>query len=250
MKRWRVLAEGPFDRSDLRIDFRDELLVLPDELEAEIDAYWENALDRAREKGQRLFDGGLFHLDEVGSEGGLRLAFSRTSYRRFTFAAGREDSHAISRPLASCAALICADDRLLLQERSGEVAEGAGLLHVPGGHPDPERDLADGRPDLYGAMEAELSEELALERSELDAGRILALIENVENGKPELLFVYGCSLSSEELAARSVAGRDTYEYQSLWFTPADPAKLPDFLHGNLERLAVPSQALLSYLINK
>ncbi len=247
LKRWRTLAEGPFDRNDLRVEFRDEMLALPGDLESEIDAHWDGALDGARRNGQRLFDGGLFNLDEVDSADGLRLVLSRTSYRRFTYAAGRENGSSISRPLASCAALICADDRLLLQERSAEVTEGAGLLHVPGGHPDPERDLEGGIPDLFGAMEAELQEELALEPAELADGSILALIENLENGKPELLMRYRCSLSSEQLAARSGAGRDAYEFASLWFTPSHSEKLPNFLVEYEKRLAVPSQALLELL---
>jgi len=60
-----------------------------------------------------------------------------------------------------------------------------------------------------------------------------------------LLFEYHCKLTSEEIAARSMRGRDSYEYESLIFLPAEPAKLADFLAENEKRLAVPSQALLS-----
>ncbi len=231
---------------DLRVEFHDEIRELSAELEAEISAHWETALAEAKEKGQRLFDGALFNLEAVeGSE--LRL--SLTSYRRWTYAAGREGGAKISRPLASCAAVISADDRLLLQERSAEVAEGAGLLHVPGGHPDPSRDLRDGLPDLFAAMEAELREELALGPEDLDQGRVLAIIENMDNGKPELLFLYRSKLSSEEIAARSMGGRDIYEYDSLYFLPAESEKLADFLAENEERLAVPSRALFHFLVH-
>ncbi len=245
MKSWKILAQGPFGPGDLRVVFRDEMKPLSSLVESEISAHWERALAFAEKEGRRLFDGELFHLDDVK---GKELQLSPTSYRRWTFAAGREGGVEISRPLASCAAVISADGRLLLQERSGEVAEGAGLLHVPGGHPDPSRDMQGGVPDLFGAMEAELLEELALESGDLDQGQILALIENLENGKPELLFLYHCHLTSEEIAMRSIRGRDAYEYDSLTFIPSKVEKLSAFLLDNKKELAIPSQALLHLLI--
>lgn len=248
MKTWKTLAEGSFTRADLSLEFRDVMGELSFELESSVSSHWEASLLRASQNGQRLFDGGLFHVEcAKAKDGRLNFKLSRTSYRRWTYAAGREGGASISRPMACCAAIVSADGKILLQERSAEVAEGAGLLHVPGGHPDPGRDMRDDLPDLFGAMEAEIEEELALKPSDLDEGRILALIENVENGKPELLFRYECTLSSEQIASRSILGRDIYEYDCLWFIPSDPVKLEAFLAENEKRLAVPSQALLKLL---
>jgi hypothetical protein len=244
MSEWKLLATGPFARDDLLVEFRDEMTELSPKLESEITTHWKSALAKAAEKGQRLFDGGLFQLEDIA---GTRFQLSLTSYRRWTYASGLGDGANVSRPLASCAAVISADNRLLIQERSREVAEGAGLLHVPGGHPDPKRDLVDGLPDLFGAMEAELAEELALTPADLDPGRILAIIENLDNGKPELLFKYHCKLTSEEIVLRSMQSRDSYEYDTIIFLPAEEAKLAAYLAENEKRLAVPSQALLSIL---
>jgi len=248
VKPWNLLAEGPFGREDLHVDFRDEMMALPPVLEAEISTHWEQAVGRARKRGVRLFDGGLFQLEDLREEAGrLHLVLARSSYRRWTFAAGRKDAAWISRPLACCAALLSADGKLLLQERSAEVAEGAGLLHVPGGHPDPRRDLLGGQPDLFGAMEAELREELAIAPDDLHDGRILALVENAENGKPELLFFYRTPLDATALAEKAHEGVDRYEYDSLRFIAAEPESIAEFLAKNGKRLAVPSRALLEIL---
>jgi len=243
-----MLAEGSFSRDDLEVEFRDEMLPLTPSLEAEISAHWISALSRAQEQGIRLHDGALFNLEDACCDTGrLHLSLSRTRYRRWTYSAGRKEAAWISRPLACCAALISSDGKLLLQERSAEVAEGPGLLHVPGGHPDPERDLRGGRPDLFVAMEAELHEELGLLASDLGEGRILGLVENLENGKPELLFRYETGLGSEEIAARAEDGRDAYEFATLRFLSADSESLALYLADKKKRLAVPSQALLSKL---
>jgi len=245
------MGAGPWSRDALRVRFEDRQAALPDEWEARVQAHWRRELARAEADGLALFDGDLFQLERADSDSeALDLLLSRTSYRHWHFhrsPPGPLPEPWRPRPLACCAALVSADRKLLLQERSERVAEGAGLLHVPGGHPDPARDLAVGAPDLFGAMEAELREELGLARDDLGEGVLLGLMEAQPEGKPELLFRFPCGLESEALARRAETGRDRYEFRRLLFVEATREGLSAFLRENEQRLALPSRALLRLL---
>ena len=92
-------------------------------------------------------------------------------------------------------------------------------------------------------MGEELREELNLEAADLDEGRLLGLGENLENGKPELLFRFTCRLSAGQIRRRAAGAEDAYEHEALIFLPL--ARLADWLGENEQRLAVPSQALLA-----
>lgn len=228
------------------------------ELRDEIDAHWQRRLDEARRSGWRLFDAPVAHLDAFrGDHAGLDLSLRPARYREWDFSSGRHaeidrrfgEGTAV-RAIALCAALLTRDGQLLIQRRSGEVAEGADLLHVPGGHLDPERHRVPGEPAVWRAMREELREELSLQTEDMDEGALLGFGENLENGKPELLFRFHCLLSAAELRARAVDSEDSYEYSELLFIPAAAGSLAIWLAGNEKRLAVPSQALLSRLADR
>jgi len=139
---WRWIWKGSAGPGDLIEEWLDER-PLPEGLAAAVNEHWERRLAEAGAAGLRLFDGPVAHLE---SAEGLCLRLRPARYRHGDYSAGRhaeiESAHgpgSACRPLALCAALITADGQLLLQRRSEEVAEGGGLLHVPGGHLDPAR---------------------------------------------------------------------------------------------------------------
>ena len=248
---WRWIWKGSAGPGELIEEWLDER-PLPAELTAAVDARWDRRLAEARADGQRLFDAPVAHLE---SAEGLRLRLRPARYRHWDFCAGRqaeiEAEHGpggVCRPLALCAALSSADGQLLLQERSAKVAEGAGLLHVPGGHLEPPRHRGHGQSAAWRAMGEELREELNLEAADLDEGRLLGLGENTENGKPELLFRFHCRLSADQIRRRASGAEDAYEYRDLLFVPL--AELATWRAENEKRLAVPSQALLSRLLEE
>jgi 8-oxo-dGTP pyrophosphatase MutT (NUDIX family) len=223
----------------LGIHYEEESRELPPELLREASAHWESL----QGGGQVLFDGALSHLLSHSSDKGtLSLKLGRSSYKLWMHSSGRQQEieerfgrGTPSRPLALCVALIDSEGKLLLQRRSQQVAEGAGLLHVPGGHLDPDLHRQGGIPCPETAMKAELREELGLE--DLFGGELLALIENLENGKPELLYRFHTSLDFQSLLERAARARDRFEYDSLHFwRPGE--KLPP------GEIAVPCRALL------
>ncbi len=232
------------------MDYLPEQPVLPEGLIAAIAGHWQERLSRP--DAPHLTDDPVapllalkVHADRLG----LRLGRGR--YSHWLHSAGRqaaiEAEHGAGsacRPLALCAAVFTATGSLIVQRRSDRVAEGAGMLHVPGGHLDPDRHRLNGLPDPQLAMLCELNEELGLEGDELLDGRLLGLIENLENGKPELLYRWRTELEEGEIQIRAAAALDRFEAVELLFLTADEI-IVDPLDA---RVAVPSRALRERLI--
>ncbi|MBN2172136.1 MAG: NUDIX hydrolase [Candidatus Krumholzibacteriota bacterium] len=250
---WRWLWRGDLPAAAVTVDFDAAPPDIPAALAAEADALWHAR--RAAPGAPRLFDGELAQLRGWDMDaGGLHLALGRTRYRLWLASAGRRGEietrfgpGAASRPLAFCAAVLVDDGRLVVLERGAAVAEGAGLLHVPGGHLEPDRHRRRGRPDPRTGMLAELSEELALSPADLDAGRLLGLGESGV-GKPELLFAFRCRLDEGALRRRAAAARDAFEHAALQLTPAVGPALRVWAATRAARLAEPSRALVERLL--
>ncbi|MCP4546438.1 MAG: NUDIX hydrolase [bacterium] len=247
-QRWRWLWRGDLPAAGVRVEFNSEPQVLPEGLETEIEDAWRRRLADAKE--QVLFDGPLTqYLGHSFQDETLLLKLARTRYAHWSFSSGRQagiesqfGAGTASRPLAMCAALWTPDGGLLIQQRSQRVAEGAGQFHVPGGHLDPDTHLLDGKPDPTTAMLTEIWEELGLERTCLRSGRLLGLIENLENGKPELLYTWRLEANWDEITDRWQGAEDRFECRSLsrWMSPLNGED-----RNNIHRVSVPALALLS-----
>ncbi len=232
------------------MDYRPEQPALPEGLITAIAEHWEECL--AQPDAPRLTDDPVAPLLAFEARAdGLDLRLGRSRYSHWLHSAGRqaeiETGHGLGsacRPLALCAAVITATGSLVVQRRSNQVAEGQGMLHVPGGHLDPDRHRHHGLPDPRIAMLCELKEELGLERDELLDGRLLGLIENNENGKPELLYRWRTCLDEREIKTRAAAAVDRFEAVELLFLTADEIITDPFD----TRVAVPSRALRERLI--
>lgn len=250
---WRWLWRGDLPAGAVAVDFDPAPPAVPEALAAEADALWRGR--RAGPDAPLLFDGELAQLRGWRAvAGALHLDLGRTRYRFWLACAGRRDEiearfgpGAASRPLAFCAAVATADGRLAVLERSARVAEGAGLLHVPGGHLEPDRHRSAGRLDPRAGMLAELHEELSLAPADLDAGRLLGLGES-GMGKPELLFAFRCRLDGEALRARAAHARDAFEHAALRLAPGSGPALADWAAARASRLAEPSRALVERLL--
>ncbi len=230
-----------------------ELPPAPPALLAEAAAHWA-ALERA-EPGVFRFPGPLCQLlTATFAAGRLQLGLGRTDYRLWLHAQGRQaelaarfPGAAIARPLAVCAGVLTADGSLVVAERGAALAEGAGLLHVCGGHVEPERHWRAGAPDPLAAMQAELEEEWGLRPEELGEGRLLGLVESAA-GKPELIWSFRIALDRAALAARAAAASDAHEAAALLFPSAAPAALAAWRDAHRARLAEPTLALLERLL--
>jgi len=234
------------------VDWR-ELPPAPAALLAEAEAHW--ARLAAETPGVFRFPGPLCQLLEArAADGRLHLTLGRTDYRLWLHAQGRQAAlaarfpgAAIARPLAVCAGVLTADGALVVAERGQALAEGAGLLHVCGGHLDPDRHRRAGAPDPLVAMQAELEEEWGLRPEELAEGALLGLAESAA-GKPELIWRFRVALDAPALAARAAAASDAHEAAALHFPAATPAALATWREAHRPRLAEPTLALLECLV--
>jgi 8-oxo-dGTP pyrophosphatase MutT (NUDIX family) len=249
---WRWLWRGDLPADSIAVEFLDRPPDLLEPLRRGVEEHWRHRVEQKQDGV--LFRGQMAQLLDHREEGEtLHLQLARTDYAHWLFCSGRggeiASAHgeaAVSRPLALCAAVITDDDQLVIQERSSLVAEGAGLIHVPGGHLDPDEHRLHGTPDPTSAMLAELEEELTLTPAQLTSGRLLGLIENLANGKPELLYSWRATLSAADLLARSPVARDHFEYSRLLFVPRDERN--GFrISGPPEKVAIPCRALLEIL---
>lgn len=233
------------------MDWR-ELPPLPAALLAEAEAHW--ARLAAETPGVFRFPGPLCQLIAARAAGDrLHLTLGRTDYRLWLHAQGRQAAlvarfpgAAIARPLAVCAGVLTADGALVVAERGQALAEGAGLLHVCGGHVDPERHRRGGVPDPLAAMQAELEEEWGLRPKELKEGALLGLVESAA-GKPELIWRFRVAIDAAALAARAAAASDAYEAAALQFPSAAPAALAAWRDAHRARIAEPTLALIERL---
>ena len=252
---WRWLWRGDLPAAAAAVEFVDAALALPEAMLAELAADWEVRLADAKRNGRRLFESPLATLlGHRATEAGLELRLGRSSYSHWLFSGGRQAEiesrfgpGVASRPLALCAAVITADGRVAIQERSAAVAEGAGLLHVVGGHLDPEAHRLAGRPDPEVAIRSELFEELGLGEGDLEDGRLLGFGENLANGKPELLYRYGTRLDEAALSERAEHARDRFEFARLRFVSMQDGSLGSLLGQPRDRFAAPGLALLGRL---
>ncbi len=249
--RWLWQGELPAAAA-LAVAWR-ELPPAPAALVAEAEMHWA-ALERESPAVFR-FPGPLAQLLAARfAAGRLQLALGRTDYRLWLHAQGRRaplvmrfGEEAVARPLAVCAGVLTADGRLAVAERGARLAEGAGLLHVCGGHVEPERHWRAGAPDPLLAMETELAEEFGLGAQELEDGRLLGLIESAA-GKPELIWRFRVGLDAAGLAARAARASDAHEAARLHFPAAAPAALAAWCAAHRMQLAPPSLALVERLL--
>lgn len=230
-----------------------ELPPPPVDLVAEAAAHWAR-LEREAPQIFR-FPGPLCQLLAVAAAPRrLELTLGRTDYRLWLHAqnggaalARRFGEEAVARPLAVCAAVLTADRRLAVAERGAALAEGAGLLHVCGGHVDPHRHRRGDLPNPLLAMQAELAEEFGLNARELLDGRLLGLAESAA-GKPELIWRFTVRLDAESLAARAARASDAHEAIRLHFPAAAPAALAAWRDARRASIAAPSLALIERLV--
>lgn len=244
---WRWLWRGRLAPAAIRVDYRPELPKLGADLRRALERSWARRIARA-DKVRLVDDPVAPLLDHRIAGKSLALTLGRSRYSHWLYSAERAASgralDAPCRPLALCAALISREGSLIIQRRSDAVAEGAGLLHVPGGHLDPDRHRLAGAPHPTVAMLAEIEEELGLGDEHLSGGRLLGLIENLENGKPELLYTWAVSLDAEAIMAAAAGAVDRFEADQLRFPGREE-------WDSLMRegpVAIPTRALLEALL--
>lgn len=176
--------------------------IRPDAVERMIEQTWAGAVGKAQAK---LFDGPMCRLESWrASPDSLELVLSLDSYKAFfgtnlnhaTLADtyGRE---ALANPVGLSAALITADNFLMLGRRNEAVAYYPLRTHPFAGSLEP----ADAG-DLFAAMRRELVEELAFTADDISGMRCLGLIEDQSLRQPEAVLCVQSHRRRSEIESR------------------------------------------------
>ncbi|XP_016336714.1 uridine diphosphate glucose pyrophosphatase NUDT22 [Sinocyclocheilus anshuiensis] len=141
--------------------------------------------------------------------------------------AGRLQSHGqnecadpqafLAQPLGVGAVMATADGDVVLLRRSQKVAEAAGLLDIPGGHPEPKMlcpgvseeaicaDLLQGKEravvsEIFSSVCAEISDEVNVPVSSLSKPVFMGIaLNHTSAGRPSAEFYVRCTLTTEEV---------------------------------------------------
>ncbi|XP_051506158.1 uridine diphosphate glucose pyrophosphatase NUDT22 [Myxocyprinus asiaticus] len=129
-----------------------------------------------------------------------------------------EDPQAfLAQPLGVGAVMATSDGEVVLLRRSQKVAEAAGLLDIPGGHPEPKMvcqgvneesirvDLLLGKErvivsEIFSSVCAEISDEVNVPLSSLSKPLFMGIaLNHTSAGRPSAEFYVRCSLTTEEV---------------------------------------------------
>jgi hypothetical protein len=184
----RVHQAGNWNPSQVRADWVPSSRPIIEDVERLIGAAWNAAKSRP---GVMLFDGPMCRLESVeATPDALRLRLSRTSYKTFLGTnltnpelAERYGPEILANPVGVSAALVTADDRLLLGRRGPAVAYYPNRVHPFAGALEPHDPV-----DVFAEVGRELREELSLAAADLGEVRCIGLIEDVTLRQPELVF--------------------------------------------------------------
>ena len=208
----RLRATGAWTPDQVRTEWVESSRPIIESVERAIDEAWRHARQRP---GVLLFDGPMCRLERWrATPHELHLSLSRTSYKTFlgTNVARAEpaDAHGanvLANPVGLSAALVTADERLLLGRRGPNVAYYPGRVHPFAGALEPR----DGPIDVFAEMRRELREELSLAPADLGAMRCIGLIEDAALRQPELVFHVHVARPHERL----VAAVDSTEHEGV-----------------------------------
>lgn len=123
----------------------------------------------------------------------------------------------LSQPLGVGAVLATADGDVVLLRRSQKVAEAAGLLDIPGGHPEPKMvcpgvseedicvELLQGKEravvsEIFSSVCAEISDEVNIPVASLSKPLFMGIaLNHTSAGRPSAEFYVRCTLTTEEV---------------------------------------------------
>ncbi len=210
-----------------------EAVAAPDaadpDLRARIDAVWD--AEKAT-RGERLFDGPVFHLAGVTPE---RLTLWPRSYRHDL--ASRRDptlAAALGLRFVGVTGIVTCEGAVVLGRRADYLAADPGLWE-----PAPSGGLH--RPDPTGVLLEELREELGLEAKMVDAPTPFALALDGHTGIVDICFRVPARLSIEALLARQ-RDHGTDEYAEVRAVPLPD--LPAFVATHAGRMIEPLPEIL------
>uniref|UniRef100_H2ZFK0 Nudix hydrolase domain-containing protein n=1 Tax=Ciona savignyi TaxID=51511 RepID=H2ZFK0_CIOSA len=143
----------------------------------------------------------------------------------------------LSEPLGVAGIVVTSDSHVIFQQRNHWLAEGAGQMDVPGGHPEPNEacktkeekiSLDDLSPnevlkEVFESQLKEVRDEVNIPLSQLEEPRLMGIIRNrLSGGRPVAYFHIKCTLKSDEVRNLYLkGGAETDESIKLTFLPEE-----------------------------
>lgn len=254
-----VLAFGRFTPDRLHIARETSPRETTPQLDAAIAETWALQLRAAQAAGRVLFNGDMLRYIAHETHGSpadgqvLRLRVGPTCYRDFVgtnlFNRHRLDEfgwHRFSNPIGTTATVVTADGYLCYGRRSASVSYHAHHVHTFGGALEDADAGPDDRVDGFGAVQRELHEELALERSDIREIVCAGLIRDREIHQPEMLFEARVKLTADEVVERWRGAESRDEHAELECLRDKPDAIAPFIAGCGPIAPVAVGALLLY----
>lgn len=236
------LAQG-FVYDQVEITWSQQASTLPEDLEREISAFWQQKLAQSG-TNRLLYNGTLCRLIRWQcAQEMLRLELGITNYQQLLYS-----NHVLENikdgdtaPFNAAAlgvsiVLVSADEQILLMQRSESVGEFPGCLDVFGGHIEPEHHMTNSIPDPFKAIAAELQEEAGIRVDDVRQILCIGLLAPHVNQKPELIFSFKSVATSRKLI-RQARHTESPEIAGLLTVPNSKDALSIFLNSKADELS-------------
>lgn len=178
-------------------------------------------------------------------------ALEDNDFRNLLILAGINDhhdtNHYFANPLATCANIVTSDGFIPLGMRSNKVATYPGCLSVIGGFV---KVNGDNRPnftakdvDFFYNMRKELSEELGLDKGDLDNAQFLGILRTTATRHPEIIYNVPIKMTKDELYdSWKTRAEDKFEHRGISFY--DVSEIGDVLERYHDRMTPTGEAAL------
>jgi 8-oxo-dGTP pyrophosphatase MutT (NUDIX family) len=224
----------------ITVRFAGDLVVLPPELQIEVDRYW-NGLSSQNEQ---LRNGEVFTITSRSeSAGGTTITLAETNYAHYLFGRQQGDLGVYAVRVIHPAAMVVTQDNRLVCGVMDSHTSIPGTVQCCGGGID-RGDIVDGVVDIERAIVREAAEELGLNL--YDAARVGRLYPAYfktggPTGKMTVVYIVELRQTSEELmrdyqrfAAALLSGGDLPEFERLFYVESQGAAVEAFIaeHGH------------------
>jgi hypothetical protein len=242
-----IMARGLFPRGNITVEYRPGRLSWETPAEDVIEREWKTYFRDAQKAGMRVYNGNLFRLDGLDTQGGgLHLALSDTDFRSSIGTAGGEFRALFpnlpqANPLTVCATLVTEDGKILLEKRS-RLDSRRHPYHVIAGYMERGSDGTE-NPHPVDTLAREIREELGVEMDK-DNVRATGLVRTIYGS--ELCFCSSLDYTFDDLLKIQAGPGTDAEIEMLHSVEDTPSALAGFLAHHGTDLVPSGQACLLF----
>lgn len=248
---FEIVARGLFSPACMRVEYDPDLrMPATPAITEQIEQEWQDQLAQARKRGALLYDAPLFRFVEARTraDGTLHLVIGDTGYKEYVATrapafAQHHARHELGNALAACSVIETSDGSILLDKRTGvDVYEGR--YHVIGGFCERERDMYNGQPDFFAAIQREIREETGILAGDISEQYCLGIVYDLLTPHGELCFLTRLSISLQTVLQQRMA--EDQEVKKLYPLYTTSESLRAFIlshHGNISATGEPNLLL-------